>query len=98
MLNVEYELTNLNASVSEARLSRRFRVHEQTDVQLNFGFSDEISIRIDDELVFEGEHKFQGITNSLGYVSLDKQVSVSLSPGIHTLDILSRKRMDCIPR
>jgi hypothetical protein len=95
-------ILNLNrylpASVSEARLSRRFRVHEQTDVQLNFGFSDEISIRIDDELVFEGEHKFQGITNSLGYVSLDKQVSVSLSPGIHTLDILSRKRMDCIPR
>jgi|HigsolmetaGSP11D_1036233.scaffolds.fasta_scaffold01710_6 hypothetical protein len=81
----------LPLAVTEARLTRKFQLHEPAHVTLNFGFSDEISIRLDGEMVYEGENKFQGITNTLGYVSLDKQVSRSMPAGTHTLDILLRR-------
>lgn len=82
---------HLPVSVTEARLTRRFRLHEPAHVTLNFGFSDEIAIRIDEELVYEGDNTFQGIGQHLGYVSLDKQASLHLPAGIHTVDVVLRR-------
>lgn len=81
----------LPADVTEAKLTRRFRLQEPAQVTLNFGFSDEIAIRIDNEPVYEGEHTFSGIAGNLGYVSLDKQVSLNLPAGTHTIDITLRR-------
>lgn len=86
----------LPASVSEARLTRKFALDKESTVTLKFGFSDEIHIFIDGEIVFEGEKKFKVSPewNDQGYVSLSNELSLPLSSGIHLMDIrLKRTEM-----
>ncbi|MEF2965357.1 hypothetical protein V3851_05880 [Paenibacillus sp. M1] len=83
----------LPETVSEANLTRKFVCHEVGEMTLAFGFSDEISIKVDGELQFAGEHKFKSSPNwaDQGYVSPDRQVKLSLPTGVHQIEILIRR-------
>jgi len=90
-------IVNLNrflpATTTEACLTRRFVLEKESDVVLHFGFSDEISIRIDGKPIFDGENHFKSSPqwNDQGYVYLDKKTMVSLSAGTHQIEILLKR-------
>lgn len=79
----------LPASVSEARLTRKFELNNESTVTLKFGFSDEITLFIDEKIVFEGEKKFtiSSEWNDQGYVSFSHELTLPLSSGAHCIDI-----------
>lgn len=79
----------LPASVSEARLTRKFELNNESTVTLKFGFSDEITLFIDGKIVFEGEKKFtiSSEWNDQGYVSFSHELTLPLSSGTHCIDI-----------
>jgi hypothetical protein len=78
----------LPASLGEARLTRRFETDAAGEVELAFGFSDELALSVDDTAVFSGRNIFHGFNGyeDRGYVHVDAQtVRLPLEPGIHTL-------------
>jgi hypothetical protein len=83
----------LPSTVSEAHLTRQFRLEEPSNVEFKFGFSDEIALQVDGEIVFEGDNTFKTSPHwhDQGYVSLDRHLTVSLPSGIHTIDIRLRR-------
>ena len=78
----------LPAALGEVRLMRRFEAIAAGQVELAFGFSDELSLAVDDTVVFAGCNTFQGFDSyeDRGYVHLEAQsIRLPLEPGIHAL-------------
>lgn len=75
----------LPASLGEVRLTRRFETPEG-EVELAFGFSDELSLAVDGEAVFTGTNTFKGFGGyeERGYAHLSAHsVRLRLEPGVH---------------
>ncbi|MDF2630849.1 MAG: hypothetical protein K0R39_4680 [Symbiobacteriaceae bacterium] len=85
-------ILNLNrylpVSDQPAVLQRAFTVGSSGEVQLRFGFSDEIRLLVDGAEVFAGAHRFTGFADrrSRGYIEPDAyRLPLRLTPGRHTL-------------
>lgn len=84
-------ILNLNRylplTLSEARLVRRLVAERKTQLEINFGFSDVLTLALDDQVLYEGKHLYEQGTDprKLGYVGLDYTLECTLSPGEHTL-------------
>jgi len=85
-------VTNLNrylpASMGEVGLARRFEMPEEEAVTFEFGFSDALSLEVDGQVIFSGEHTFKGFTDraARGYVEPGMaSVRQVLAPGTHNL-------------
>lgn len=85
-------IINLNrylpVSDQPALLQREFTVGPEGEVELRFGFSDELRLLVDGEEVFAGAHRFAGFSDrqSRGYIEPDThRVTLRLTPGRHTL-------------
>lgn len=53
----------LPATQGVARLKRRFEVKRETEMEMNFGFSDELLMTLNEEICFSGTHLFKGFQN-----------------------------------
>ncbi len=53
----------LHISRQEVRLTRQFEALSDEDLELALGFSDELSLQLDDEVIFTGENTFIGFGN-----------------------------------
>lgn len=92
---VECELSgilNLNRylpiSVGEVRLTRQFEALSDEDLELAFGFSDELSLQLDDQVIFTGNNTFVGFGNypERGYAYSDMHsISQPVTSGTHRL-------------
>jgi hypothetical protein len=84
-------ILNLNRylpiTVEQVRLVRQIEMPESGNLTFSIGLSDELSLQIDDRIIFTGENIFHSSPNwaNRGYVSMDKQVSRPLSQGLHTI-------------
>lgn len=85
-------ILNLNrylpATVSEARLTRRFEAFTNESVEFTFGFSDNLSLQLDDEVLFTWQNTYSDSLNwsERGYVDFNQfSIHRSLAPGIHRL-------------
>ena len=83
---------NLNryipTSADPAVLKREFTVGPEGKVELRFGFSDEVCLRVDGAEVFSGTHRFTGFSSreARGYIEPDThRISLRLTPGRHEL-------------
>ncbi|MCU0613121.1 MAG: hypothetical protein MUE60_15215 [Candidatus Eisenbacteria bacterium] len=88
---------NLNrwvrSPITEARLTRWFRVDEETDLEIALGFSDELALSVDDSAVFQGIHTFSGFQNedSRGWVRPENcRVIHHVRPGRHRIEAILR--------
>lgn len=79
----------LPSTQAEAHLGRTLVLEKATDVTLRFGFSDVLIIKVDGEVVFEGSHTFapSGDWGTQGYVTLDRERSLSLPAGEHRIEL-----------
>jgi hypothetical protein len=83
----------LPVSARQVRLKRSFDINlgEHSingSVQFQFGFSDALSLALDGQEIYQGEHKFAGFDNrsSRGYVDYRNQTLIlDMAPGRHTL-------------
>jgi hypothetical protein len=78
----------LPTSLEEARLTRRFKMAKEGEVVFEFGFSDVLSLELDGQVIFSGEHAFKGFDDraSRGYPELGQQsLRQKLAPGAHHL-------------
>ncbi len=85
-------ILNLNryvpVSLEEVHLTRQFDALSDGAVELAFGFSDELSLQLDDQVIFTGKNTFVGFTNyeERGYVDSEMySVRQSVTKGIHRL-------------
>jgi hypothetical protein len=72
-----------------ARLVRSFHVDSETDLELAFGFSDELRLNLDGKVLFEGAHTFSGFDSesSRGWVLPESSRLVRhVSAGRHELE------------
>jgi len=88
---------NLNryraASDGEARLTRDFAVDGETDLEITFGFSDDLVLSLDGEMLFSGVHTFSGFENKAtrGWVLPESNRLVRhTGPGDHRLEAVLR--------
>ena len=78
----------LPASLGKIRLSRRFEMSEEGEVSFEFGFSDTLSLELDEQVIFEGENTFKGFADraARGYVELGTHaIRQRLVTGTHHL-------------
>ena len=78
----------LPASMGKVRLNRRFEMPEEEAVTFEFGFSDALSLELDGQVIFSGEHTFKGFTDraARGYVEPGMEaLRQVLAPGTHSL-------------
>ncbi len=78
----------LPASLEEVRLTRHFEMTEAGEITFEFGFSDVLSLELDGQAIFGGEHTFKGFENRItrGYPELGSQsLQQKLAPGAHRL-------------
>jgi hypothetical protein len=78
----------LPAALGEVRLTRRFETQSEGEVELAFGFSDELSLALDGEAVFTGTNTFKGFGSyeERGYAHLGAHsVRLRIEPGVHQL-------------
>ncbi len=71
-----------------ARLVRRFEAERPTEITLRFGFSDELTLALDQEILFTGTNRFQGLANEAerGWIQPGaQQVRRKISPGRHEI-------------
>ena len=85
-------ILNLNrflpASLGKIRLSRTFEMSEESETTFQFGFSDALSLALDEQVLFEGENTFKGFADraARGYVELGAHaIRQTLAPGTHHL-------------
>ncbi len=85
-------ILNLNrylpVSAGEVTLTRQLEAQSETELQLDLGFSDELSLDLDGETIFEGTNTFSGFGSyeERGYVHAGHHsVTRKISPGIHRL-------------
>ena len=72
--------------MEEVKLTRRFEALSDGELQLYLGFSDELSLELDEKLVFEGSNTFAGSGNyeERGYAYPGMSlVSRIVSKGVH---------------
>jgi hypothetical protein len=87
----ENGILNLNRylplSETEVRLVREVEVQTDGNFTFNVGFSDQLTLQIDDEVVFKGENLYQNSPKweERGYVKPDQQIECFLHKGIHRL-------------
>lgn len=78
----------LPVSTQEVVLTRQFEVASDGQVQLGFGFSDELSLELDGEVVFEGSNTFAGfgdyVARGYAYAEMNS-ISRTLSKGVHRI-------------
>jgi hypothetical protein len=75
-------------SVEEVTLTRQLEAVSETELQLSLGFSDELSLDLDGEMLFEGINTFAGFGSyeERGYVHGEHHsVTRKISPGVHRL-------------
>jgi hypothetical protein len=78
----------LPLALGEVRLVRRFEMSRAGEVELSFGFSDELSLALDGDIAFEGTNTFVGFDSyqDRGYVSTSTHsISWQVEPGVHQL-------------
>jgi hypothetical protein len=78
----------LPAALGEVRLIRQFELPAEGEIELDFGFSDELSLAVDEEVVFTGSNTFRGFDRygDRGYVHLGAQIlRLPLERGLHRL-------------
>ena len=66
---------------------------DETDLELNFGFSDELRLNLDGELLFEGSHFFSGFESreTRGWVHPESNRMIRhLGAGVHQLEAVLR--------
>jgi hypothetical protein len=76
----------LPPSVGKARLVLRFELSEESEITFEFGFSDDLSLELDGDVVYKGENTFAGFADraARGYVEMGMEsVRQVLSPGSH---------------
>lgn len=73
------------ANRRQARLVRRLVAERETRLELSFGFSDVLTLSLDDQVLYRGENLFAPAVQNQGYVSLDHTVACTLAPGEHVL-------------
>ena len=82
-------LLNLNrflpVTLTQARLVRRLVAERETRLELSFGFSDVLTLSLDDQVLYRGENLFAPAVQNQGYVGLDHTVACTLAPGEHVL-------------
>jgi hypothetical protein len=85
-------ILNLNryfpVALGEVRLTRSIDVLAAESIGLDVGFSDELTLQVDDETIFTGRHLFQGMSNdwgTRGYVEPTTHLQHTLTPGQHRL-------------
>jgi hypothetical protein len=85
-------ILNLNrylpVALGEVRLTRSIDVLAAGSIDLDVGFSDELTLQIDDEVIFTGHHLFQGMSNdwaTRGYVVPTTHLQHTVAPGRHRL-------------
>lgn len=83
----------LPSSETEVRLVREFVVGDEIDLELSFGYSDELRLSLDGELLFEGTHTFAGFESeeARGWVRpLENRLVRRTGAGRHTLEAVLR--------
>jgi hypothetical protein len=78
----------LPAALGEIRLTRRFETAAEGTARFEFGLSDTLCLELDGQVIFSGEHTFQGFADraSRGYSELGTEsVQQVLEPGPHAL-------------
>ncbi len=77
----------LAASAGEVRLSRWLETEAPDTLELKFGFSDKLTLRLDDATLFEGENTWKDTPyrQDRGYVEPTCEARQALSPGRHRL-------------
>lgn len=84
-------ILNLNrylpVAVGQVRLVRQIDMPESGSLTFSIGFSDELVLRVDDDVIFSGQNLFHNSPqwSERGYVSLDQRVNHTLSQGRHSL-------------
>ncbi len=84
-------ILNLNrylpVSVGQVRLLREMEMLADGNLTFSVGFSDALSLQVDEQVIFAGENLFHSSPHwaERGYVSLDQQVSIPLSQGRHRI-------------
>ncbi|MBN2550310.1 MAG: hypothetical protein JXB15_14190 [Anaerolineales bacterium] len=84
-------ILNLNrylpVSTTVAHLQREIELEQEGELTFTLGFSDELSLRIDDQEIYHGENLWQDTPewSERGYVSLDRQVIRHLNRGRYRL-------------
>ena len=84
-------ILNLNrylpVSVEQVRLVREIEMLADGNLTFSIGFSDVLSLQVDEQVIFSGENLFHSSPHwaERGYVSLDQQVSIPLSQGRHRI-------------
>ncbi len=76
----------LPSALGEARLTRRFETREKGALAFEFGFSDTLSLELDGQVIFDGEHTFKGFENraTRGYAKLGAHtIEQVVEPGAH---------------
>lgn len=78
---------HLPASLGQVRLSRWIEVLSADPIELEFGFSDELTLRLDDQVVFTGQNIFHNAPEweQRGYVAPTNRLRQTLAPGRHQL-------------
>jgi hypothetical protein len=82
-----------SSDTTEVRLIRCFGVDEEIDLEVAFGYSDELRLSIDGALLFEGTHIFTGFESQKGrgWVWLeDNRLVHRTGPGRHQLEAVLR--------
>ncbi len=87
MLNLNRYLPSFTR---EVRLVRRFEMAEDGNLSFHIGFSDELSLQVDEKVIFAGQNTWKDtpVWSDRGYASMDHCVQADLSRGIHTVTAL----------
>ncbi|KPJ51641.1 hypothetical protein AMJ39_09540 [candidate division TA06 bacterium DG_24] len=83
----------LTPSDTEVRLVRHFALDEEAALEVTFGYSDELRLSLDGELLFEGTHIFTGFESeeARGWVRpSDNRLVRRTRAGRHTLEAVLR--------
>jgi hypothetical protein len=78
----------LPVGAGEAVLTRQFETTSPETIIFSFGFSDELTLQLDGQTLFEGQQTFTDMNTyeSRGYVDPDQHtLSRRVTPGLHTL-------------
>jgi hypothetical protein len=87
-------ILNLNrylpAFTREVRLVRGIEMCADGNLEFHIGFSDDLSLQVDEEVVFSGQNTWKDtpVWSDRGYASMDHCERIDLSRGIHTVTAL----------
>jgi hypothetical protein len=81
------------SSQAEVRLVRSFHVDDEIDLEVALGFSDDLALSLDGEVLFEGSHTFSGFETeeARGWVrSGNNRLVHHIGGGRHELEAVLR--------